>query len=72
MDNINSYQANMSKLFRALLISVTATGVAAIVVSSILQKKSPPASPAQRREVDADALSADEIEQLTGELGDML
>ena len=62
----------MSKVFRALLISTIATGVAAIVVSSVRQKKSRPASLLQRHEVDADALSADEIERLTGELGDML
>ena len=65
----------MSNIMRALLLSIAATGVAALVVTKIQQPKTnqnlkeDPKGPA---EIEADALSENEVTRLTDELGAML
>lgn len=64
----------MNKILRALLISATATGVAAVVVSKMQQvRKSESPAPDQKPfMVDAESLSEEEKDQLTNELDAML
>lgn len=64
----------MNKIFRALLISAAATGVAAVVVSQMRQgrKTESPASTQKPFMVDAEALSEEEKNHLTSELDAML
>ena len=64
----------MSKIVRALLLSAVATGAAALVVTQ-LQRKQLSGSPKNHKQngiIDADALSEEERNRLTNELGNML
>ena len=62
----------MSKLFRALVISVVATGAAAVIINAVQQRVSKNEASDDNGFVDAEQLTDDERAMLTDELNAML